>query len=59
MKSSPKVIKEDPKNPKNRPIYVLENFYGRTWEAPLSHPLKYIHKQTWLYVWNLAAAACS
>ena len=31
----------DPNNTKNRPIYVLENFSGRTWVAPLSHPLKY------------------
>ena len=50
MKSWLKVTKVDPKNTKNRLIYVFKNFSGRTWEAPLSHPLKYINRQTCLYV---------
>ena len=43
MKRWPKVTKVDPKNPKNRPIYVLEKFSGRTWEAPLSSLHSVIH----------------
>ena len=58
MKSWPKVTKVDPKNHKNRPNYILENFSGGTCDWGTTHSSIKIYDQTNLNVYLNFTCSC-